>query len=288
MTQLQTSIEQAQQASVRKPVRGDGSFDPSSEAAGSLVLELATIADSLIPFGQSPRLRDAQLRAFWPTEPVLASAIYSIAIRNAAWSWTLEGPPLTVEAVQDMLQQSELGDGWSAMMVKWNTDLFTQDNGAFLEVIHETERADSPVLGLAHLDAARCIRTGNPQTPVRYKDRDGVWHILDPHQVTVTSEFPSPVETMNGMQLCFVSRVLRAAQILRDIQVYQREKLSGTNPNVIHLRRRVRLGARHFKDGLRHNALVKEGLLCASLCIDARFHTGLEGLDSRLFKVSLL
>jgi len=37
------------------------------------------------------------------------------------------------------------------------------------------------------------------------------------------------------MQLCAVSRILRAAQYLRDIATYQREKVGGDNPNAIYL-----------------------------------------------------
>jgi len=49
------------------------------------------------------------------------------------------------------------------------------------------------------------------------------------------TDFPSPVAQMRGMQLCAVSRVLRAAQILRSIGVYQNEKISGDDPNAIWL-----------------------------------------------------
>ena len=130
---------------------------------------------------------------------------------------------------------ADLGAGWQAFVTKVCQDLFTQDNGAFIEVIRDGDNDDSPVIGVAHLDSARCRRTGNHETPVIYTDRKGVYHSLKAHQVTALAEFPSPIETLNGMQLCAVSRVLRAAQILRDISVYRREKISGDNPSAIHL-----------------------------------------------------
>ncbi len=199
------------------------------------VLQIASVADSFVPWGSAPRSRDRQLRTFWPTEPILASALYSVVIRNAAFSWTLEGAPLTVSASQDMLQGADFGKGWRHMITKVGIDLFSQDNGAFIEVIRAEDSSESPTVGLAHLDAFRCTRTADPDFPVNYLDRKGNLHKMAWYQIVTLSEFPSPVETMFGMQLCAVSRVLRAAQYLRDIAIYQREKVAGDNPNAIYL-----------------------------------------------------
>lgn len=200
-----------------------------------LILNLVSVADSFTPWGRNPKARDRQLREFWPTEPILASALYSTVIRNASFSWTLEGPPNTVAAVQQMMHEADFGRGWSNFITKFAIDLFTQDNGAFFEVIRAEDSPDAPVVGLAHLDSFRCLRTGDSEQPVIYTDRKGVRHKLAWYQVQMESEFPSPVESMHGMQLCAVSRVLRAAQILRDIGIYQREKIAGDNPNAIYL-----------------------------------------------------
>lgn len=226
-------LAQIQRRTVREQPAGDGMVGASSP--DSFVLNMATVADNLSPWGAAPKVRDQQLRAFWHTEPILASAVYAISIRNAAFRWTLEGPELTVAAVQDMLHRSELGDGWQAMITKVCVDLFTQDNGAFIEVIRQTDKADSPVIGLTHLDAFRCWRTANREYPVIYTDRKNIQHKLEPHQVLLITEFPTPVEKMNGMQYCAVTRVLRAAQLLRDISVLQREKVSGLAPTSVHL-----------------------------------------------------
>lgn len=200
-----------------------------------LVLQLATVADDMPAWGTSVSRRDRALREFWPTEPVLASAVYSIVARNSAFSWKLDGPPRTVAVTQRILHEADLGGGWLNFMVKVTTDLLTQDNGAFIEIIRSGERESDPVIGVAHLDAGRCIRTGRRDWPVIYWDRFGVQHRLAPHQVIIWSEFPSPVETMNGVQMCAVTRVLRAAQLLRDLSIFQREKAAGRNPAALHL-----------------------------------------------------
>ncbi len=228
---MATNHDEAQTRSVQ--VTGPGSV---LEFTGDeFVLNFASVADSFMPWGRAPKMRDRQLREFWPTEPILASALYSIVIRNAAFSWTLEGSPRTVELYQDILQAADFGKGWRHMMTKVGTDLFSQDNGAFIEIIRTEDSPRAPTVGLAHLDSFRCTRTPDPEFPVHYLDRKGNIHKMAWYQVVTLSEFPSPVETMFGIQLCAVSRVLRAAQYLRDISTYQREKVAGDNPNAIYL-----------------------------------------------------
>jgi len=201
----------------------------------SYVINLASIADDITPWGYNPYYRDIQLRNFWPTEPFLASGIYTIVARNAAFNWTLDGPLRTVRASQDMLHQANLGGGWLEFITMFSIDFFTADNGAFIEVIRGGNSWNAPVLGIAHLDSGRCRRTGVPDWPVVYTDRNGAEHKMRPWQVIACSEFPSPIETMNGVGLCAVSRVLRFAQLMRDIAVYKREKVSGNHSKQIHV-----------------------------------------------------
>lgn len=217
----------------------------------SFVIQLASIADAIVPWGTNPSLRDIQLRQFWPTESLLASAIYTIVARNAAFSWTLNGPPRTVKATQDMLHEANLGQGWLDFIIKFSIDFFTQDNGGFIEVIRDGNSWGAPVIGIANLDAGRCRRTGVPDWPVVYTDRYGVEHKLAPWQVISVAEFPSPVETMNGVGLCAVSRVLRMAQLMRDITIFKQEKVSGKHPGQIHLVSGVR--TTEIEDALKIN-----------------------------------
>ena len=218
-----------------RSVQVTGSASMMEVSGDDFIFSLSTVADSFTPWGRAPRTRDRQLRQFWPTEPILASALYSVVIRNAAFSWTLDGTPLTVRVSQDMLQAADFGKGFRHMITKVGIDLFSQDNGAFIEIIRATDSPLAPTVGLAHLDAFRCTRTADPEFPVNYLDRKGQIHKMAWYQIVTLAEFPSPVETMFGMQLCAVSRVLRAAQYLRDIAVYQREKVGGDNPNAIYL-----------------------------------------------------
>ncbi len=210
--------------------------EPAGQSPGSgFFIQLASVADSFPAWGSSPAVRDVELRKFFPTEPILLSAIYAITIRNAAFSWALEGPKRTVAAVQDIFNMADRGAGWLSFVNKIGIDLFTQDNGAFIEVIRRANSAESLVIGVNHLDAGRCARTGNSEFPVNYTDRKGVIHRLAYYQVISLAEFPTPIESMHGMQYCAVTRVLRAAQLMRDLSIFQREKIAGDNPSAIHL-----------------------------------------------------
>lgn len=199
-----------------------------------LMFMLSSVADNMTPWGSSVARRDGELREFVPTEPVLSSAVYSTSVRNASFEWEIVPadpfkpiPKNTIKASTRILKNSDRGGGWQKFMLKICNDLYTQDNGAFIEVIRAKDDPNSPVLNIAHLDAGKCTRTGDPEVPVLYLDRLGKYHALKWYQVMTVEEFPSSIETMFGAQLCAVSRALRAAQILRDIQVYKLEKVSG-------------------------------------------------------------
>jgi len=214
---------------------------PGQEQApfGDFVVWLASIADDLALWGgaySNFQTRDKQLRNFWMQEPGLASALYTITIRDAAFSWTIKGDaPNTVKATQNMLHNADLGKGWLDFIQKWRLDFLTQDNGAFFEVIRQADSPDSPVIGINHLDAGRCRRTGVIDWPVIYTDRLGGQHKLTPYQIVFTSDFPSPIVTANGVGFCAVSRVLRQAQFMRDIGIRDRERSSGIDPKSMHM-----------------------------------------------------
>ena len=215
--------------------------EPQYEEApfGEFIMWLASIADDIMPWGGGAiqfLTRNKQLRQFWMQEPTLASALYTITIRDASFSWTIKGDqPLTVKATQEMLHNADLGKGWLDFIQKWRLDFLTVDNGAFFEVIRRSDSPNSSVIGINHLDSLLCRRTGVPDWPVIYTDRKGVDHKLRPWQIVATADFPSPIETANGVGVCAVSRVLRQAQFMRDISIRDRERSSGADPKTLHI-----------------------------------------------------
>jgi len=207
----------------------------SDGAYSDIIVNLASVAETFIPWGRNPAARDRQLRGFWPTEPVLASAIGSTVSRYAAFGWTLKGPPELVYPLQTLFHGFEHGEGWTPLIAKTLIDLFTQDNGAFIEVVRTGPQPTDPVVCLNHLDSNRCVRTGRWDTPIIYYDAKNRPHRMKSHQVLCLAEMPSPIENMRGMQYCVLTRLLRAAQVMRDIGIYKAEKISGRFTGAVHL-----------------------------------------------------
>ena len=215
--------------------------------SGDLVFtwNLATSADTIPAWGISPQNRDRELRNFFQTETFLSSALLNVALRNATYQWEIQGPSDRVEnAVSDTLNSAIAGPnfGWFPYIMMGSQDISNQDNGWFTELIRDPgidgaskfKNEKAPVLGIAHLDSNQCMRTGDPTTPVLYTDRRGKRHKLAWYQVISFADMPSPIERMNGIGFCAVSRILRAAQIMRSIAVYKDEKISGRQYKQIH------------------------------------------------------
>lgn len=236
-TKKSLSLAAVQQSIVDLP-----SINEGNRPTGPIVFNIATQADEFIPWGYDVRGRDAQLRNFWPSETTLAGAVYTMAVRMAVLDWEIIGadpnktrPKNTIAAVTRMMNGVQYGKGWNRFMAKLMLSVYTQDNGGFIEKIRAKPRPDSPVISLAVLDPQNCIRTGDPEYPVLYTDRMGREHKLPYWSVETVEDMPSDVETMYDVQVCAVSRALRSAQIIRDIMLYKREKVSGGFARAIHL-----------------------------------------------------
>jgi hypothetical protein len=222
-------------------------FPKTDLDSGSMVFtwNVASAADQISPWGRNIYVRDRQLRDFWPTETYLAGAMANVAFRNSVFQWEIRGGSEKVnQAVTDILVSAIAGDsfGWVPFMQKYSQDLYTQDNGCFIELIRDPgmdansrfQGPLAPVLGVGHLDSNRCTRTGNPEYPIVYTDRNSIKHKLRWYEVIPFSDYPSAIETMNGVGYCAVTRVLRMAQIVRSIAIYKDEKISGRQFKQIH------------------------------------------------------
>lgn len=191
----------------------------------AIYMRFAVAADGSPAWGTAGR--DLWLRKFWKQEDMLASAVASTAARYAGIKWDLTGGVRTAEVVRQKLHLSEHGKGWKALIIPTVIDSLTQENGGWMEVYREGKAWDSPWTQLNHLDSARCHRTGRWEQPIDYVDDSGAIHKMNWWQVLELTDCPDPSEDARGMQLCAVSRVLRAAQIIRDIAIYNHEKISG-------------------------------------------------------------
>jgi len=211
-----------------------------------LTWNIASAADTITPWGLSVPLRDKQLRDFWPSESFLAGALSSVCFNRASMNWEIRGVSTKVEqAVTDMLMSAIGGPdiGWIPFEMRGTQDLYATDNGRFIELIRDPgmdansrfKNEKAPVIGISHLDSNQCMRTGNAETPVLYQDRNEIIHKLKWYEVISMSDFPSPIEKMNGVGVSAISRVLRMAQIMRSIMIYKDEKISGRQFKQLHL-----------------------------------------------------
>ena len=209
-----------------------------------LTTMLAQIGDRITPWGLAYQIRDRQLREFWPTESYLAGAIYAVSIGNASFEWEIEGPDRLAQALTDMLNGSiaQQDFGWIPFINLISQDFYSQDNGMVIELIRDPgidaaskfKDEKAPVIGLAHLDSALCVRTGNPKVPIIYSDREGKRHKMKWFQVIARAEYPSAIERMNGVGYSAVTRVLRVAQIIQSMLVYKDEKIGGRQFQAMH------------------------------------------------------
>lgn len=220
-----------------KLLRNTVQYIPHPEEAnfGTLMITFANTASEIEPWGANWRKRDQQLRTFYKKEPFLKSTVFNIATTRASLTWELDGPPKTVSKIHNVLNNSDFGKGWTSLMMKVATDVLVSDNGAFIEIIRSTNSKNAPVVGLAHLSSENCTRTGNPMYPVIYTNANGKIFKLPYWRVITFEEFPSPEELQHDRQICFVSRVLEGARVIRDIQTYKEEKVSGRFAKAIHL-----------------------------------------------------
>lgn len=208
-------------------------------SGGDLIYLVSQAANGMIGWGHNTKIRDRQLRQFWPTENVFASALQNVAARNAAFSWSIKGPPRTSSRVHDILENANFGEGWLDLVEKVSIDLYTQDSGSFIEIVRETDSEKSPAIGINHLDAGRCWHTGDWEIPVIYEDIKGVRHKLKWYQVATLSEMPTPIETLRGLQYSALTRLLLACQVVKNINTYKDEKTSGRHTRALHIVRGV-------------------------------------------------
>lgn len=199
---------------------------PAFGDRGSTLWLMAAAADSFSPWGTAPTARDAQLRAFLPTESFTISALSTMVARNMALRWVLDGPEEAVAKAHSMLLSANQGAGFQDFIGRLSWDLYCADKGAFFELIGK-DRPEDECIGVQHLDSLRCHLTGDPMTPVIYQDFKARWHYLKWFQVVHLVEMPSPIERVSGLQFCALTRILAMAQKWKSLQGIVAEKAGG-------------------------------------------------------------
>lgn len=204
---------------------GGGFFD-------QIINQIASAADELPQWSIWPNFRDAHLAQWWKTEPILAGALYSTEAKVATLGFQFKGKHKNTKAYyQNLAGTAHDGLGLSTIFQLTIHSLLTCDNGAFW-YLHGAGRPDRPLRGrvvdIRFLDSAQCWRTYDPDYPVTYFNPfTGGFYRLHKSRVVMMSSMRQPNELGRGIGVCAVSRVLQAAQIIRDIRLYKREKIGG-------------------------------------------------------------
>lgn len=184
--------------------------------------------------------RDFVLRSTVHREAMWADAVYKAITKTAALGWTIEDTEdskVRTKRGQDIFMTALAGmhRGWVPFISMHLRDYLLTDNGAFVEIIRSSSAAGSRILGIGHLDSARCTRTGDPDIPVLYRDRLGKWHEMRWWQVMTFADQPDPSETWNGVGFCAGSRAFLTISKLAAIEQYVYEKVSGDGATEISL-----------------------------------------------------
>lgn len=225
-------IEQSRRQSVQSDTK-------LNSGSGFHVVDYMVRAGEYIPSWWSTA-RDKELRRFWKKSDHLSGAIYAMESKMTAIPCKVVArDPSIHEHVQQadfmtevVLRGAEFGRGWANFFAPFVEDMLTQDNGAFGEILGAGPKT-GPIVGapfsVAHLDSARCQRTGNIEYPVIYRDENNDSYKLHYSRVMFTSQMASPIREMYGVGFCAVSRAINVTQTLIDILIYKQEKL-GSRP----------------------------------------------------------
>lgn len=176
--------------------------------------------------------RDFVLRGTVQRESMWASAVSKAITKTAALGWEVkDSADSTIRASRGqslyLTALAGMHRGWVPFLSMHLRDYLLTDNGAFVEIIRATSAAGSRIMGVAHLDSARCTRTGDADVPVLYRDRLGAVHELRWHQVLTFADMPDPSETWNGVGYCAASRAYLTIAKQSALEQYIFEKASG-------------------------------------------------------------
>lgn len=213
------------------------------------------------------RERDRFLRTRLHGNTILSGIVYgeSTRVKNMPYTLTHEDDNQDELAKwQQILQLADFGTGFPTFVSKLATDFQTQDNGAFFEILGDgvTEYVDETFYrrvmensveievpyktrfltkgertgeakGISYLDAGQCWRTLNPEFPIIYTNPyNGRMTVLHWTRVSYQSQFTQGYELGRGLGLCALSRTYEMVRLLKSINTYYFEKVTGRSPEI--------------------------------------------------------
>lgn len=199
--------------------------------------EVAWSADS--------RARDKWLGTIWRHHPMMAGVISSMVERDKNRGWSLTGAYRTVKIVKEMLHKSDRGAGWREHIGQQALQYYTSDFGAAIQAYRGGERVKvkpnrngdydiiaPPVTAFFSYDSTNLRLSGNWKYPAVYQD---------PNKANKARKVPlgellrfcsmrSPLEEMNGLGFCFMSRSVQLLRQMLTVLNHYDEMITGRVP----------------------------------------------------------
>ena len=218
-------IERAQTLS--KQPRLGGTVDKERLFA-SVYKWLKSEAENEPKYQSDNRPRDRWLSEAWMKEPHLAGVINSVTAIDRNRDWSLTGGRNVVNRYNNILRDSEAGEGWRYFAGRAALSFYTSDLGAVTEV--GRDGPDGPARAFYNVDPTKCMLTGNAATPLSYTPHNGKEQLWNPADYFRTTPLPSIREEYRGLGLCAVSRVWQLIQLMIAIYEHDLEQLGARAP----------------------------------------------------------
>ncbi|HUD74983.1 MAG TPA: hypothetical protein VMQ76_07910, partial [Terracidiphilus sp.] len=146
-----------------------------------------------------------------------------------------EDIPLRSQRAQQMFLEMDGGKGWVSGLERHLQSYLLTGNGGHIEIVRATGAAGSRILGLVPLDPLRCLRTGDPDVPLLYRDRMGNLHELKDYQTFHVTDMPDPQELWFGCGHCAAERAYFKIITMQGLENYLEEKITGRRPTSLYI-----------------------------------------------------
>lgn len=222
------------------PTAGGAISNVTTAGARFYLAQISQAADAIPPYGTLQRELFLRNIIIQPEYSLLAGAVSIQKTKFAAADWYLDGgTERERQFMQEGLEYRSIG-GFTALRARVARDFFTQDHGAFVEVLDMSlpnEKGGKrgplkePAVGLAHLDAASCALTRDPVFPVIYYNQTtGARHLLHYTRVIHLVDDPVTDWAYAGWGVCAASRAIQRAKIASKQGILELERMEGLPP----------------------------------------------------------
>lgn len=174
--------------------------------------------------------RDHYLRESTRLEGFWGSANRTYINQLVSLEWHIEGGKIAKNRAVELLKNSN----YVRLLKLCATDFARTNNGTIIEVVRATGAAGSRIIRAQHLDSNFCQRTGDPENPIIYYDRQGRQHLLKWYQVIMMVDQESPNRNKNGMGECAAESAYSQIYKFATNRRLELEKAAGRKPTEVH------------------------------------------------------